>query len=210
MVAIHPTPMIQSPFRGATCEDAGTLAEFVEFASEGLAVYLWSKMAGDGGDPWNIGRERVRSETGNLSYHNAVIAELAGRPASGLISYPLRDRPEPISDKLPAMLVPLQELMNLAPDTWYVHVLAAYPEYRGKGQGAALLALADKFAASDGKPGLSLIVSDTNLGARRLYESCGYREVAQRKMVKEGWKHPGINWVLLKKDLEVKRPSAGQ
>jgi ribosomal protein S18 acetylase RimI-like enzyme len=210
MAAIHSTPAIRPPFRGATSEDAGTLAEFVEFASEGLAVYLWSKIAGNGRDPWSIGRERVRSETGSLSHRNAVIAELAGRPASGLISYPLRDKPEPISDKLPAMLIPLQELMNLALDTWYVHVLAAYPEYRGKGQGSALLVLADRFAASGGKPGLSLIVSDTNLGARRLYESCGYREAAQRKMVKEGWKHPGVNWVLLRKDLEVKRPSIGQ
>jgi ribosomal protein S18 acetylase RimI-like enzyme len=104
------------------------------------------------------------------------------------------------------LLVPLQELMNLALDTWYVHVLAAYPEYRGKGQGSALLALADKFAASGGKLGLSLVVSDTNLGARRLYENCGYREAAQRKMVKERWKHPGTNWVLLRKDIEVKRP----
>ena len=99
------------------------------------------------------------------------------------------------------MLVPLHELMNLALDTWYIHVLAAFPEYRGKGQGAALLALADKLAGSRGKPGLSLIVSDTNIGARRLYESHGYREVAQRGMVKEQWQHPGANWVLLRKQL---------
>jgi RimJ/RimL family protein N-acetyltransferase len=210
MVAAHLIALIQPPFRAATSEDAGTLAEFANFAGEGLGIYLWSKMAGNGGDPWSIGRERVRSETGNLSYRNAVIAELAGRPTSGLISFPFRDKLEPISDKLPAMFVPLQELMNLALNTWYVHVLAAYPEYRGKGQGSALLALADKFAASDGKPGLSLIVTDTNLGARRLYESRGYREAAKRKMVKECWKHPGVNWVLMRKDLEVKRPSAGQ
>jgi ribosomal protein S18 acetylase RimI-like enzyme len=129
-----------------------------------------------------------------------VLAELAGRTVSGLISYPLADKSEPISHNLPAVLAPLHDLMSLAVDTWYVHVLAAYPEYRGKGQGSALLALADRLAESAGKPGLSLIVSDTNLGARRLYESCGYREVAQRKMVKEQWQHPGVNWVLLRKD----------
>ena len=60
------------------------------------------------------------------------------------------------------------------------------------------------------RPGLSLIVSDTNLGARRLYESRGYREVAKRKMVKEGWKHPGVDWVLMRKDLEGRRASAGR
>ncbi len=193
--------MIQPPFRRATINDVGTLAELVEFASEGLALYLWTKIAGAGHDPWRIGRARVGSETGGLSYHNAVIAEFAGRPASGLISYPLADKAEPISDHLPAVLVPLHELMNRVPNTWYVHVLAAYPEYRGKGQGSALLALADRLAASAGKPGLSLIVSDTNIGARRLYESFGYREAAQCKMVKEQWHHPGVNWVLLRKDL---------
>jgi GNAT superfamily N-acetyltransferase len=110
----------------------------------------------------------VLSETNGLSYRNAVIAEASGQAASGLISYPLDDKPEPISDELPAVLVPLHELMNQALNTWYVHVLAAYPEHRGRGQGSALLAVADSFAASAGKRGLSLTVSDTNTGARRL------------------------------------------
>ena len=201
MRAAHLEPLIQPPFRGATVEDTGILADFVEFVSEGLALYLWSKLAGANRDPWSIGRERVGGETGGLSYRNAVTIELAGRPAAGLISYPLPDEPAPISNTLPAVLVPLQELMHLAPGTWHVHVLAAYPEYRGKGLGSALLALADGIAAAAGRRALSLVVSDTNTGARRLYESCGYREAGRRKMVKEQWQHPGFNWVLLRKDL---------
>jgi hypothetical protein len=47
----QPLPLIQPPLRRATLEDAGTLAEFVEFASEGLAIYLWSKLAGGSSDP---------------------------------------------------------------------------------------------------------------------------------------------------------------
>jgi ribosomal protein S18 acetylase RimI-like enzyme len=201
MAASHPVTLIQPPFRRAALDDAAALAEFVELASEGLATYLWSRLGGPGRDPWNVGRERVCGETGGLSYRNAIVTELAARPAAGLISYPLADKPEPITDKLPAMLVPLQELMNLALGTWYVHVLAAYPEYRGKGQGSALLALADRLAEAGGKRGLSLIVSDTNTGARRLYESFGYQEAGQRRMVKEQWQHPGVNWVLLRKHL---------
>ena len=85
--------IIQPPFRRATINDAGTLAQFVEFASEGLAVYLWTKIARGGPDPWHIGRERVASETGGLSYRNAVMAELAGQPISGLISYPCATKP---------------------------------------------------------------------------------------------------------------------
>jgi ribosomal protein S18 acetylase RimI-like enzyme len=201
MGAAHAEPVMQPPFRRATVEDMGALAQFVEFASEGLALHLWSKLAGPDRDPWGIGRERVGSETGGISYRNAVITEVAGRSAAGLISYPLPDRTEPISSTLPALLVPLQELMNLAPGTWYVHVLAAYPQYRGKGLGFAFLGLADRLATAAGKQALSLVVSDTNTGARRLYESCGYQQAGQRSMVKEDWQHPGANWVLLRKDL---------
>jgi ribosomal protein S18 acetylase RimI-like enzyme len=89
------------------------------------------------------------------------------------------------------MFVPLQELENLAPGTWYVNVLAAYPEMRGQGLGTALLALADKLAADTDRRGLSLIVSDANTGARRLYERTGYREAGRRTKVKEDWRNPG-------------------
>jgi ribosomal protein S18 acetylase RimI-like enzyme len=193
-------PMIPAPFRRATPQDVGHLAQLVQFASEGLALYLWSEMAGAGHDPWVIGRARTGGETHGVSYKNAVIAEIAGQPAAALIGYPLPDEAEPASGE-PAILAPLHELMNLAANTWYLHVLATYPEYRGSGQGSALLALADNLAAASGKVGLGLIVSDTNAGARKLYQRCGYREAAQRRMVKERWQHPGTNWVLMRKQL---------
>lgn len=97
------------------------------------------------------------------------------------------------------MFVPLQELENLAPRIWYVNVLAAYPEYRGHGYGSALLQIADRLAEGSGCEGLSIIVSDANTGARRLYERRGYEERATRRMVKEFWDNPGKNWVLLTK-----------
>jgi ribosomal protein S18 acetylase RimI-like enzyme len=192
---------IDASYRRATRADAAALAELVQFASEGLALCLWAQLAGRGGDPWDIGRKRASGETGGISYRNALIGEVAGRPACALIGYPLGDKAEPTPDALPAMLAPLHELTRMAPDTWYVHALAAYPQHRGRGLGTALLAEADKRAARADKPGLSLIVTDTNTSARRLYEHSGYREAAQRKIVKENWQHPGTNWVLLTKRL---------
>jgi ribosomal protein S18 acetylase RimI-like enzyme len=190
---------LKPPFRRATPSDARALADLVHFASEGLALHIWTKAAGPGGDAWAVGRERARRETGSFSYRNAVVAEAGGRIAAGLIGYPLTDRPEPIPETMPAMFVPLQELENLAPGTWYVNVLAAYPEDRGKGHGAALLGIAEALAADTGRRGLSIIVSDANEGARRLYERCGYRETARRRKVKEDWEAPGTYWVLLVK-----------
>ena len=47
------------------------------------------------------------------------------------------------------------------------------------------------------RDGLSIIVSDANSGARRLYERAGYQEIATRPMHKGGWENDGENWVLL-------------
>ena len=192
---------LTAPFRRATRDDAQALADFVHFASEGLALHLWKRAAGPGGDAWAVGRERAVRETGSFSYRNAVVMEQEGRAAAALIGYPLPDRPEPVSDTLPPMFVPLQELENLAPATWYVNVLAAYPEFRGRGCGTALLGLAEQMARAAACPALSIIVSDANVGARSLYERCGYREAAQRAKVKEDWVAPGAAWVLLTKPL---------
>jgi ribosomal protein S18 acetylase RimI-like enzyme len=190
---------LQPPYRYAMPADARALADLVHFASEGLAFHIWTKVAGPNGNPWEIGRERARRESGSFSYRNAVVVDDGDRVAAGLIGYPLPDRPEPIPEGMPAMFVPLQELENLAPGTWYVNVLAAYPEDRGKGHGTALLTIAEQLAAEGGRQGLSIIVSDANRDARRLYERCGYREVDRRRKVKEDWETPGTHWVLLVK-----------
>ena len=192
---------LNPPFRRALPSDAACMTDFVHFASEGLALYLWTKMAGLGGDPWAVGRERAGRETGAFSYRNTIVAEHDGHPVAGLVSFPLPDHPEPVTDSMSPLFVPLQELENLASGTWYVNVLAAYPEQRGRGFGGALLAVADQLAAQAGKRGMSIIVSDTNTGARQLYERCGYREAGKRAMVKEDWQHPGTNWVLLTKPI---------
>jgi ribosomal protein S18 acetylase RimI-like enzyme len=191
------------PLRRATRDDAVCLADFVHFASEGLALYLWTKLGGPDSDPWAVGRERAGRDSGAFSYRNAILAEKDGRTVAALIGYALPDHPEAITDAMPDMFVPLQELENLAPDTWYVNVLAAYPEHRGRGRGSMLLAVADRLAAETGNRGLSIIVADTNTGARKLYERSGYREAGRRKMVKEHWQHPGRDWVLLTKQLRT-------
>ncbi len=190
------------PFRRAEPEDAPALAELVNFAGEGLPLYLWEKMKEADETAWDVGRQRARREQGSFSYRNAVVAEVGGKCAACLIGYPQPKRPEPIDyETLPAMFVPLQELENLAPNSWYVNVLATYPEFRGQGLGTKLLAIADELARATGKTGLSLIVSDANENARRLYSCCGYKEAGSRPMMKGDWRNDGRNWILLTKSL---------
>lgn len=151
-------------------------------------------MAEAGQSPWDVGRQRALRNEGSFSYRNATIVEAAGKPMGCLIGYTIPVEPDPIPADLPAMFVPLQELENLAPDTWYVNVLAVMPGYRNQGLGASLLGRAATRAAGSG---MSVIVSNANVGARRLYERQGYRERSRRPMVKDGWIHEGDEWVLL-------------
>jgi len=192
---------LKPPFRRATIEDAPVLAELVNYAGEGLPLYLWSTMTEEGADAWDVGRARAAREDGSFSYRNATIIEQNQQCAGSLIGYEIPDDPDPIGDDMPAMFVPLQELENRAPGTWYVNVLAVRPQFRGQGLGTQLLGLAEESAQSLGKRGLSVIVSDANAGARRLYERCGYSESASRQMIKDGWENEGERWVLLAKTL---------
>lgn len=186
--------------RKATPDDADHLAQLINYAGEGMPLYLWEGMAEDGETAWDVGRRRARREEGGFSYRTAIVAEEDGEVAAALIGYPLPDEPEVIDyDSMPAMFVPLQQLEDLAPGTWYVNVLAVHPQYRSKGLGTKLLEIAEQQAAEAGCKGMSIIVSDANAGAQRLYLRCGYTERAAREMVKDGWDNPGRNWVLLTK-----------
>ncbi len=196
-----------TPLRPATLQDAEILAELVNHAGEGLPLYLWERLAEPGQSPWDVGRERARRQQGSFSYRNATMIDHQGQAAGCLIGYEIPDHPGAIDPGMPAMFRPLQELENLAPGTWYVNVLAVLPGFRGKGLGSNLLQLADETAQKLGKRGMSVIVSDGNPGARRLYQRCGYREAAARPMIKEAWIKAGQNWVLLTKDFLAGYPS---
>ncbi len=189
-------------FRQAAKEDATALAELINFAGEGMPLYLWGPMAEPGESAWDVGRRRAQRDESSFSYRNGVVAEYDGKIAGNLVGYALAKEPQPIDyDEMLAMFVPLQELENLAPDSWYVNVVAVFPEFRGKGIGTELLHKAETLAKEAGKKELSLIVSDANSGAERLYARFGFARRATRPMVKNGWVNPGKNWVLMTKPL---------
>jgi len=187
-------------FRPANKADATALAELVNYAGEGLPLYLWTKLAKPGEDPWDVGRARAAREEGAFSYRNATVLEADGECAGCLIGYEIPDTPKPISADMPPIFVPFQELENLAPGTWYINVLALQPAFRNRGFGAKLIALAEETARKAGKRGCSLIVADKNFGAQRLYARQGYRQRASRKMIIEDWKTENEAGLLLVKD----------
>lgn len=194
--------VLDPPFRRATPADAPALVELANMAGEGMPFHLWARMAGPGETPWDVGRARARSVHGSFSHRNAIVAEAGGQVVASLVGYRLPDVPPTIDrGTTPAMLVPMQELENLAPGTFYVNFLATRPDHRRQGYGAGLLSIADRMVSGTGASGLSIIVTDVNENARRLYQSCGYGSAAARSMVKEDWENPAENWLLLTKAL---------
>lgn len=193
---------LKSPHRTATAEDAPVMAKLINMAGDGLPLYLWERMAEYGQTGWDIGCERARRTEGSFSWCNTVLREENGRVSAGLVGYPRPREPEAVNyEEMPAMFVPLQQLEDLAPGTWYINAIAGFPEDRGKGYGSELMAIAEKLARQTQRKGLSLVVSNANKGARNFYQRHGFHEVARRPMVKEDWENPGTEWVLMVKSL---------
>lgn len=194
--------MIRIEFRPAVPDDADLLADLVNQAGEGIPMLVWQGMAEPGESALEVGRRRARRDTGAFSYRNAVMAVADGTPAGALIDYRIPDAPEPIGPDTPPIFVPLNELENEVCGSWYVNVLAVVPALRGHGIGAALLAEAERRGRAAGAKEMSIIVSNGNAGARRLYHRAGYRLRTERPMVKPpGWENAGTAWELLVKTL---------
>lgn len=187
--------------RDAKASDADHLVRFINMAADDLPLHFWKKSVGPGADPIAYGRERAARETGSFSYRNAWLAEIDGQVAACLLGYPAADAPEPIDSDTPAIFVPLLELEGLAPGSWYLNVLATYPEHRGKGLGSALLAKAEEVTRQSGRSTISLIAEDTHQDALRLYRAKGFTEIARRPVVKDDWAVEASDWILFTKSL---------
>lgn len=187
------------PLRLAVREDAPQLAELVNFASEGFVVHIWQSMAAPGEDAWEVGRRRQAQKAAEGQVY--VIDE-GGTAIAGLTGYAIGPEPAPLPDMGFDIIRVLQALENQAPSSWYVNVIAAFPEHRGKGLGTRLLGLAEALAREAGLDRLSLIVADNNTGGRRLYERLGFRETA-RAPVPEHEHHivPARHMILMIRDL---------
>jgi len=193
----------QATFRPATKADAAALAVLVDIAGEGMPSYMWSMLAAPGQSLLELGRERARREEGGFSYRNAVIAEIGGEVAATLVGYRLDD-PYDLEASLaetPEIVRPLVRLEAKAPGSWYVNVLATFPEFRRQGIGGRLLAIAEEKARAQNAPSLSVIVASWNEDARRLYARAGYAALAREPALPfPGCAHRG-DWVLMVKRL---------
>ena len=183
----------KATFRPATLADASALAVLVDIAGEGMPASFWNELKSPGQSALEFGRERARRDEGGFSWRHATVAEIGGEVAASLVGYRL--------DDLHAFVRPLVRLEARAPGSWYVNVLATFPEFRRRGIGVRLLAIAEEKAREQRARSLSVIVGSWNEPAARLYTSAGYAGLAREPAILfPGCPHQG-DWVLMVRSL---------
>jgi ribosomal protein S18 acetylase RimI-like enzyme len=189
--------MSERVFRPAVRADAATIAALYRISSDGVADYVWSGLAAPGEELQEVGRRRYEREGTPFSYENCTIVETGGVVAGMLVAFPMRTDPGRVETD--PVLAPYSTLE--VDGSYYVCGVAIFPEYRGRGLGTRLLRLAEIQARTRRLRQLSLIVFEDNAGAKRLYDRCGFYELARAPIVP----HPLIrrtgDAVLMVKDL---------
>jgi len=160
----------------------------IDISSDGIALIEWTDaaQAAGGRTALDIGAGIYASETGDYSYRNCCIAEVADRRAGMLLGFPMPARdPSDVVSPPPFdatdVFAPYKYLE--APDTWYICGVALLPDYRGRGIGAGLMQTARQQARQFGYKRLSLVVFEENTAAVRLYRRLGYETIKRAPII---------------------------
>lgn len=192
--------------RAARKSDVNALTLFMDMAGHGMPLYSWQQqhLKTNACSALEIGRERILSETHALSYRNFTIAEIEGEIVGGMLSKALHqaNSVQQIAEMDPAYQ-PLARLENEVVGSYYIDIMAVFPEFQGRGIGGLFFEYAEQDARKTDQPYLSLIARSYN-PAIRLYERMGYSE----KMTSPVYDFPGGknlsgHWVLMTKEIDV-------
>lgn len=170
--------------RKATVDDCYAIAELALIAGEGIPAYFWGQTGDTDQDIIRNGARNAASETDNFSYRNVHLAVMDSEISGMLLAYRLPDATETgdCAD-LPAFIRPLIELEQCVPGSFYINMLAAYPQYRNLGIGTALMSIVDQLALKAACKIISVEVFEQNRGALRLYQRLGFNTLEHRKVV---------------------------
>jgi GNAT superfamily N-acetyltransferase len=180
------------------------IARLFLMASEGLAEYIWSRMAEPGESLLEAGARRCSGEGIACSYENCFIAEIANTTVGMLNAFPMEERDRPDDVSADPALRPFVELRDYG--SLFVSGVAVYPQHRGRAIGTRLLAIAEQQAVSYGLTRLSLICLEQNQGAMRLYARLGFQEIDRQALIAHPvcWSYQG-DVVLLTKPADLDR-----
>ena len=176
-------PIIRAARRG----DARDIAKLFLISSDGLATYIWSRLAEPGQSLEEVGAARYARDGVAFSYQNCEVVEADGDVVAMAHAFVMDPRdPDDVEDD--PVLKPYAELED--PGSLYLSGLAVRPEFQGQGLGSQLLHRVHANAAKLGCLRVSLICFERNEGACRLYRREGYTELARRPLVP----HPSLHF----------------
>jgi ribosomal protein S18 acetylase RimI-like enzyme len=167
-------------FRPAGKADCRAIANLYSISSDGVADYIWTTLAQPGENLLDVGQRRYERENTAFSYQNCTLAVEGSTVAGMLVAFPMVIE-APTPPETDPVLAPYSRLE--VDNSYYICGVAVFPDYRNRGIGSQLMALAETHALQKGFNQLSLIVFEQNVGAKRLYERLGYREVAREAIV---------------------------
>jgi ribosomal protein S18 acetylase RimI-like enzyme len=193
----------QPQLRPARSSDAADLACLVDSASRGLALWLWTRFRSPGQSAIEVGRQRILTLTASPTYFATFTITEVGGAVVGALTGRLIPIPYARGDSadLPDPFAPLLELEAVASGSWYLNIIAVYPEFRGIGIGSMLLGRAEELARAAGASQISLIVEESNAGAHKLYLRHGFVEWARRRNVPFPGSTDEGDLILLRKDV---------
>ena len=173
--------------RPARRDDAQEIARLFLISSDGLAAYIWSRLAVPGETLADVGARRYARTGTAFSFENCLLATRGGAVAGMAHAFPMpaRTAGEREDDPVLAPYAALEDAGSL-----YLSGLAVDEQHRGRGIGGALMDNVERLAFEIGCPRVSLICFERNEGAMRFYRRRGYREIARRPLVP----HPTLRY----------------
>jgi ribosomal protein S18 acetylase RimI-like enzyme len=175
--------------RQATGDDIPHLARFQTEAYGGYNEVLYDGLI-PGQSIESLVQPQFAQPDTTPFYENHWVAMYDGQVVGGIHAFAMKDMEKfPRDPLVPEARHAMAEeyLHHLpAPDTYYIHALAVYPEFRGKGIATILLSLGLKHAENEGFAECSLYVFAENTSAVALYKKYGFK-VANRYRITE---HP--------------------
>jgi len=180
-------------YRSATPNDSRFIAEMVALASDGIASLEWAEDCDKerGQTVLDIGSLNYKSDKGDYSYRNCIIAEVEEHVGM-ILSFPITDENSSKDAKPPPyepddFYAPYQYLEAL--NSWYICGVAVLPKFRKREIGRHLIQLSAEQAQKKGFKKVSLIAMYEKSGLIRYYQSLGF-EITRSAPIVE---HPQIN-----------------
>ena len=191
-------------FRMGKPEDARACAQLFIMASHGIAEAVYRDLIPGQTTEQIIGERRIRPEGRLSSYTHWRVAEDGFRNiAAGINALPYDDMGQSSPDELLTeerirVIAPLLELDAKAAGTYFINVVAVFPEYRHAGIARRLISLAFDDAKKAGIATVSLTTFEEDRRLVEYYCGLGFAVAASRPIVPHECLACGGNLILMK------------